>query len=52
MHDKGASCDDTAFTDALLDQFSSYFLLSVFAMAVLKAVRNHYQSSPHEASLE
>ena len=38
--------DDTTFTDALLDQFAAYYLLSVLAIRALEAAR---QSHAHES---
>ena len=47
-HDS-AEEDDTPLTDALLDQFATYYLLAVLAVRALEEARRHAGASKEQA---
>jgi|TARA_B100001939_G_scaffold341544_1_gene351294 hypothetical protein len=45
----GPEGDDTPLTDALLDQFATYYLLAVLAVRALEEARRHAATASERA---
>ena len=42
-------CDDTPLTDALLEQFATYYLLAMLAVRALEEARRHAGAAKKQA---
>ena len=49
MTQDGPEGDDTPLTDALLDQFATYYLFAVLAVRALEEARRHAATASEQA---